>query len=114
MPSTSSVFVISIFTADCDNKFEIASSRVFPIATFVPEATITFFKVVGWFGSFVIVWYIVSTYKTVLFIGIIFISFDILLPVTSIVESSVEIVSSWSIWLSSWIGPSILLSVGYL
>ena len=40
-----SVFSICISTAYFETKFEIASFILFPIATFVPDATTTFFSV---------------------------------------------------------------------
>ena len=64
-PSISSVLLTSRLTADCDNNLLKAFSKLSPIATFVPDATITFSNVIGWFISFVFVWYIVSIYNNV-------------------------------------------------
>ncbi|MNT07952.1 hypothetical protein D3C72_1426760 [compost metagenome] len=54
-PSTSSVLFKSISTASCDNRLIIASFKSSPIASLLPDETITFFSC-GTNDSFNIVW----------------------------------------------------------
>ena len=96
-------------TAYLESKFSNALLKLFPIATLLPEATITFFNT-GTSDSFNIVWYIGSTYNNVFFIGTIIICFVNFVPVVFKVSNSADIASSSSICLSNCIGPTILLS----
>ena len=74
----------------------MASSMLFPIATLFPDATTTFFSCGTCDLSFSIIWYIGSTYRSVLFIGTIIIFFCIFVPVTFNEFNSFNIFSSCS------------------